>query len=88
MNKILSSQKSIKNGINAIVWQEGKWFVAKCLEIELASQGKNQKEALKNLEEAMDLYFSEEKVPLPLSLKEPELHFIPMPQYQFQHAYA
>jgi predicted RNase H-like HicB family nuclease len=31
------------------------------LEVELASQGKRKKEALKNLKEALELYFEDEK---------------------------
>ena len=52
-----------KSGLNALVWKEEKWFVSKCLEVELASQGKTKEEALKNLEEALELYFEDEKLP-------------------------
>ncbi len=51
-------------GFHALVWQEDDLFVAKTVEIELASQGKTKKEALKNLEEAIDLYFQDEPKPL------------------------
>lgn len=34
--------------IHSVVWKESKWYVAKALEVEVASQGKNQKEALDN----------------------------------------
>lgn len=47
----------------AAVTHEGSWFVARCLEIEIASQGETAEEALHNLREAMELYF--EDVPLP-----------------------
>lgn len=30
------------------IFQENNWFVAQCLEIEIASQGKSEKEALAN----------------------------------------
>lgn len=43
--------------IHTIVWKENKWFVVKALEVEIASQGKSQEEALKNLQEALELYF-------------------------------
>ena len=33
--------------LHSIVWQEGKLFVAKFLELELASQGKTKAEALR-----------------------------------------
>lgn len=58
------SAKSInKFGLNALVWREGAWYVAKAVEIEVASQGKTAKQALRNLEEALELYFEDEKVP-------------------------
>lgn len=42
--------------IHSVVWKEDKWYVAKALEVEIASQGKNEKEALANLKEAVELY--------------------------------
>lgn len=48
--------------LHSIVWKEGKLFVAKFLELELASQGKTQSEALKNLKEALDLYLEDEQI--------------------------
>ena len=45
--------------IHTIVWKEHKWFVAKALEVEVASQGKTEKEALSNLKEALELYFED-----------------------------
>ena len=51
-----------KKFLNAIVWKEGKLFVAKLLELELASQGKTKKEALDNLKEAFELYVEGEPI--------------------------
>lgn len=48
--------------LHTIVWQENKLFVAKFLELELASQGTTKQEALKNLKEALDLYLEDEDV--------------------------
>ena len=39
------------------VWKEGKYYVSQCLNVDVSSFGKTQKEALKNLEEALELYF-------------------------------
>lgn len=64
---------------HSLVWREGKYFVAKCLEIEVASQGKTKKEALENLKEALDLYFEDEKLeklPPNLFLKQLQLEAI------------
>lgn len=52
----------LKTTFNSLVWKENKLFVAKCLEVEVASQGATKKEALKNLKEALELYFEDEKV--------------------------
>ncbi|HKS29616.1 MAG TPA: type II toxin-antitoxin system HicB family antitoxin [Pyrinomonadaceae bacterium] len=41
----------------ASVWQEGDWYVAQCREIDVASQGESEEEALSNLREALELYF-------------------------------
>lgn len=48
--------------LHTVVWKEDKFFVAKFLELELASQGKTKKEALTNLKEALELYLEDEKV--------------------------
>ena len=42
---------------SASVWREGEWFVAQCLEVDVASQGRSEKEALESLEEALELNF-------------------------------
>ncbi len=62
--------------INALVWKEDNLFVARAVGIELASQGKTRKEALENLQEALDLLLEDEKVEITLSKlpQEPELH--------------
>lgn len=41
----------------ARVFPEGNWFVAQCLEVEIASQGETETEALSNLQEALELHF-------------------------------
>jgi len=41
----------------ASILQEGEFFVAQCLEIDVASQGKSENEAVENLKEALALYF-------------------------------
>lgn len=44
----------------AITWKEGRYYVAQCLNVDISSFGKTKKEALKNLEEALELYFEDE----------------------------
>ena len=42
---------------------EHPWYVARCLEVEVASQGETVEEALDNLREALELYFEDAPVP-------------------------
>lgn len=49
----------MKRRFTAVVWREGKWFIAQCLEVDVASQGRTKEEALANLREALELYFEE-----------------------------
>ena len=42
---------------SASVWREEDLYVAQCLQIDLASQGKSEEEALENLREALELHF-------------------------------
>ena len=46
--------------LTAIVWQEGRWFVAQCAELGVASQGRDEEDALRNLEEAVLLYLQDD----------------------------
>jgi len=48
----------MKRDLNAVVWQEEEWFIAQCLEIDIASQGETEKEALENLRDALTLHFT------------------------------
>jgi predicted RNase H-like HicB family nuclease len=41
----------------ATVWAEGEWFIAQCREVDVASQGLTEDEALDNLREALELHF-------------------------------
>jgi predicted RNase H-like HicB family nuclease len=43
-----------------IIKQEEEWFVATCLENNIASQGKTIDESLVNLKEAISLYYEDE----------------------------
>lgn len=50
----------MKKKYNVIVQKEEKWYVAKCIENSVASQGKTIEEALTNLKEALELYNEKE----------------------------
>jgi predicted RNase H-like HicB family nuclease len=47
----------MKRPFSATVWREGQWFVSQCLDVDVASQGRTEEEALENLREALELYF-------------------------------
>ena len=47
----------MKRTFAASVWREGNWYVSQCLEVDVASQGETEDEALNNLKEALELYF-------------------------------
>ena len=46
----------MKRPFAATVWQEGDWYVSQCLEVDVASQGATEDEALDNLKEALALH--------------------------------
>lgn len=47
----------MKRPFAATVWREGKWYVSQCIEVDIASQGETEAEALENLKEALELHF-------------------------------
>ena len=49
----------MKRTFSASIAREGDWYVAQCLEIDVASQGETEAKALENLREALELYFEE-----------------------------
>ncbi len=50
---------------NVIIQKEENWYVAKCLDNNVASQGKSIEEAIKNLREALELYYTDEEPVMP-----------------------
>ena len=57
---------------SSVVTREGRWYVAECPELEIASQGKTVELALKNLREAIELYLQDEDA------KAPEVDYRPI----------
>jgi predicted RNase H-like HicB family nuclease len=47
----------MKRPFAATVWRERKWYVSHCLELDVASQGETEEEALANLKEVLALHF-------------------------------
>ncbi len=61
----------MKRPFTATVWREGNWYVSQCLEVDVASQGETEDEALANLKEALELHFEE-----PHATRPPEVRVI------------
>ena len=55
---VKSGARTVKRTFTASIAQEGGWYVAQCLEVDLASQGETEEESLFNLGEALTLYFT------------------------------
>lgn len=64
-----------------VVWKEGKFYVAQCLNVDVSSFGKTKISALKNLKEALELYFEDIKISKATKVENPELKLISL-----QHA--
>lgn len=73
MNKTIQLQNA--------VWKEGKFYVAQCLNVEVSSFGKSKKEALDNLNEALELYFEDQKFSKLVKIENPSIV-----AHRFQHA--
>ena len=54
--------------VTAAITHEGGWYVARCLQFEVASQGETVESALANLREALELYFEDEPLPADVQL--------------------
>ena len=63
----------MKVPLKNIVWKEGEFYVAKCLNVEVSSFGDSKEEALKNLQEALDLYFEDMPVDDALKIEQVEI---------------
>jgi hypothetical protein len=48
----------MERSFNATTWREGEWFIAQCIEVDVASQGRTEDEALENLRDALELHFT------------------------------
>lgn len=70
-----------KRDLHSVVWQEGKYYVSQCLNVEVSSFGHTKREALANLDEALELYFEDQPRKRPLNVARPEIVRMP-----FDHA--
>ena len=56
----------MKRSFPASVWREGDWYVSQCLDVDVASQGETEEEALANLKEALELHLEPPTATRPL----------------------
>jgi len=59
--------------IQAVVWKEGRQYVAQCLDVDVSSFGSTEKSALAHLREAVELRFEGKKLPRVSHVKKPSL---------------
>ncbi len=65
--------------LHYVIWKEGKYFVARSLEVEVASQGENKAEAINNLQEALELYFEDNKGSTTAKIEGPQVELLSFP---------
>jgi predicted RNase H-like HicB family nuclease len=58
---MLTRRETVDVRMTAAVTREDGWLVARCLEVEVTSQGRTIEDALSNLKEALELYFEDGK---------------------------
>ncbi len=68
-------QTKTKQIFTNVVWKEDKYFVAQCLNIDVSSFGKTYEAALKNLEEALELYLEDAPPGSIKQIEKPSLFF-------------
>lgn len=64
----------MKREFSASIWREGDWFIAQCPEVDVASQGATEAEALAALSEALELYFEPPLASLAPEVRKVEIH--------------
>jgi len=62
-----------KIDLNAAVWKEGKHYVSQCLNVDIASFGDSKKDALANLQQAVELYLEDTKNPNLVKVERPDV---------------
>ncbi|MDP3730923.1 MAG: type II toxin-antitoxin system HicB family antitoxin [bacterium] len=68
-----------KIDLKNVVWKEGKYFVAQCLNVDVSSFGQTKKDALANLDEALELFFEDVRKPRVTKIENPEIVRLSLP---------
>ncbi len=74
--------KTTSNFFTNVIWKEGKYFVAQCLNVDVSSFGKTKQKALKNLEEAVELFLEDAPKETITNIEMPSLSISKLGQYQ------
>jgi predicted RNase H-like HicB family nuclease len=61
----------MKQSFTTSLWQEGEWYIAQCTQVDVASQGSTEQEALDNLREALELHITP-----PIATEKPQMRNI------------
>lgn len=56
---------SVQVPLPILITKEGKWFVASCPVLDIATQGKTEKEVKENMSELINEYFKDPDTPKP-----------------------
>lgn len=62
-----------KIDLQSVIWKEGDYYISQCLDVDVSSFGKTKKEALENLQDALELYFEDMPLPKVAEVKNPAL---------------
>jgi predicted RNase H-like HicB family nuclease len=62
-----------KIDLKATVYKEGNYYVSQCLNVDVASFGTTKKEALLNLQEAIELYLEDVRAPKISKIERPDI---------------
>jgi len=66
----------------SVVYKEGKYYVAQCLNVDVSSFGKTEQEAIVNLQEALELYLED----APITDKNTVVEYPTVHTLRLQHA--
>lgn len=67
-----------KIDLQSVLWKEGDYYISQCLEVDVSSFGKTKKEALDNLQDALELYFEDIPLPKKLEVENPVIASVPL----------
>ena len=62
---IMERDKKVSIPLSVVISREGKWFVASCPLLDIATQGKDENEVRENMEDLIEDYFQDPDTPKP-----------------------